>query len=324
MKLTRNTTTDANPDLRGRKHYFTIDNAPAIMLEAMDELLEKAGWENDGCPCYDDGFGCGWWIDIEEVAAFKADYKRLKGEVAAYVARRQDAIDKLLQNVPGATYEEADRAIRAANNHFGYALNTLRGFQTAKEAHKAALIDDATFEENLVFLATPDMADIWNKHGDTLKVRILAAAHAEALALDAEFGNPARFEYVNANGHKQSQLLKEAHAEALEISELVSLGCDAPCFMLHLIIKRQAGGYAVGVTDIPPRVTYNPLAASFWEVMPDLSGRPKDERETRSKMRQFMRDGDSIISIGDAIAETMRFALGANWIEIVRRWEMGK
>lgn len=460
MKLTRNPTTDANPNLRGEKHYFTVENAPALMLEAMDELLEKDGWENDSCPCYDDGFGCGWWIDVEEIAAFKADYKRLKGEVAAYVnskmaqhqgdtldampvedvevvarvvrqvardlrskqeslsalraigttraiimnpyyntyrplsqkgwelihavlmvgsmedviswlyalernceasTERRPAIAKLMQNVPGATHEEAHRAIRAANNIYDRAFQMLHDYQAAKEAHaealamndafdrsfhrraanwgamdwmsreielekahEAALAMDATFEENLVFLATPDMADIWYKHTDTLKARILAAAHAEALALDAEFGNPARFEYVNANGHKQSQLLKEAHAEALEISELVSLGCDAPCFMLHLIIKRQAGGYAVGVTDIPPRVTYNPLAASFWEVMPDLSGRPKDERETRSKMRQFMRDGDSIISIGDAIAETMRFALGANWIEIVRRWEMGK
>lgn len=82
-------------------------------------------------------------------------------------------------------------------------------------AHEAALAMDATFEENLVFLATPDMADIWYKHTDILKARILAAAHAEALALDVEYGYPARFEYVNANGHKQMQLLAAAHKAAL-------------------------------------------------------------------------------------------------------------
>ena len=388
MKLTRNPTTDANPNLRGEKHYFTVENAPALMLEAMDELLEKAGWENDSCPCYDDGFGCGWWIDVEEVASFKADYKRLKGEVAAYVnskmaqhqgdtldampvedvevvarvvrqvardlrskqeslsalraigttraiimnpyyntyrplsqkgwelihavlmvgsledviswlyalernceasTERRPAIAKLMQNVPGATHEEAHRAIRAANNIYDRAFQMLHDYQAAKEAHAealamndafdrsfhrraanwgamdwmsreielekaheealaldvvfrkakarydhfwgaysyykrrelvekahdAALAMDATFEENLVFLATPDMADIWYKHTDILKARILAAAHAEALALDAEYGYPARFEYVNANGHKQVQLLAAAHKAAL-------------------------------------------------------------------------------------------------------------
>lgn len=50
--------------------------------------------------------------------------------------------------------------------------------------HANALIEDATFEENLVFLASPEMADIWHKHSDTLKTRILDAAHAAALAMN--------------------------------------------------------------------------------------------------------------------------------------------
>uniref|UniRef100_A0A7M2QNC9 Uncharacterized protein n=1 Tax=feces metagenome TaxID=1861841 RepID=A0A7M2QNC9_9ZZZZ len=50
--------------------------------------------------------------------------------------------------------------------------------------HANALIEDATFEENLPFLASPEMADIWHKHSDTLKVRILNAAHAAALAMN--------------------------------------------------------------------------------------------------------------------------------------------
>lgn len=57
MKLTRNPTTAANPDQRGRKHHFIIENAPAAVLEAMDDMLTAAGWDNDTCPCYDDGFG---------------------------------------------------------------------------------------------------------------------------------------------------------------------------------------------------------------------------------------------------------------------------
>jgi hypothetical protein len=55
MKLTREATTAANPDLRGRKHHFIIESATAAELEAMDEILTLAGWENDSCPCYEDG-----------------------------------------------------------------------------------------------------------------------------------------------------------------------------------------------------------------------------------------------------------------------------
>ena len=53
MKLTREATTAANPDLRGRKHHFIIESATAAELEAMDEILTLAGWENDSCPCYE-------------------------------------------------------------------------------------------------------------------------------------------------------------------------------------------------------------------------------------------------------------------------------
>ncbi|HIB8909659.1 MULTISPECIES: DUF5417 domain-containing protein [Citrobacter] len=87
MKLIRNATTAANPDLRGRKHHFTIENAPAATLEAMDDMLTAAGWSNDGCPCYDDGFGCGWWIDLSEVDQFKAAYKEAKAGVKEFMAQ---------------------------------------------------------------------------------------------------------------------------------------------------------------------------------------------------------------------------------------------
>ncbi|EKQ7213297.1 DUF5417 domain-containing protein [Citrobacter meridianamericanus] len=87
MKLIRNATTAANPDLRGRKHHFTIENAPAAILEAMDNMITAAGWSNDGCPCYDDGFGCGWWIDLSEVDQFKAAYKEAKAGVKEFMAQ---------------------------------------------------------------------------------------------------------------------------------------------------------------------------------------------------------------------------------------------
>ncbi|EPH3312436.1 DUF5417 domain-containing protein [Citrobacter freundii] len=86
MKLTREATTAANPDLRGRKHHFIIESATAAELEAMDEILTLAGWENDSCPCYEDGFGCGYWIDISEVACFKAAYKAAKTGLKGYMA----------------------------------------------------------------------------------------------------------------------------------------------------------------------------------------------------------------------------------------------
>lgn len=87
MKLIRNATTTANPDLRGRKHHFTIENAPAATLEAMDDMLTAAGWSHDGCPCYDDGFGCGWWIDLSDVDQFKAAYKEAKAGVKEFMAQ---------------------------------------------------------------------------------------------------------------------------------------------------------------------------------------------------------------------------------------------
>ncbi|MCO5634985.1 DUF5417 domain-containing protein [Citrobacter freundii] len=59
MKLSRQTTSDTSVDGRsrayawGRVHYFIIEHAPMAELVAIDELLEKAGWSNDGCPNYE-------------------------------------------------------------------------------------------------------------------------------------------------------------------------------------------------------------------------------------------------------------------------------
>lgn len=283
MKLTRNAITEANPALRGRKQHFTIDNAPAATLEAMDDMLTAAGWENDTCPIYDEGVSCGWWIDLSEVDEFKADYKRLKGEVENHIRNTEQYRKHFVVNLveaTGCSAETALLAIRKADNYYNRALEAIQTEMALNEAGN---------QERLRSIALPGGA-IENLPDGLLKTAALNAAHSEAL----------------------------------EINELVSIGVDVPRFMLHLIIKRRDGGYAVRVSDMTPQVTYNPLAASFWEVMPGFSGEPTHERETQSKMHQFMREGDTIISIGNAIAETMVFALGANWIEIVRRWELEK
>lgn len=144
--------------------------------------------------------------------------------------------------------------------------------------------------------------------------------HAEALEIDAA-SELLETEPMSDDRAWSLIHLDKSHTEALEINEVVSLKCDTPIYMPHLIIKRCGGGYALNVSDIQPKTTFNPLAASFWYVIPDNQ---INEREERSKMRQFMNKGDSIISIGEAVKETMKFALGSNWIEIVRRWERGE
>ncbi|BBC78307.1 Hypothetical protein KNT65_gp186 [Escherichia phage EcS1] len=89
MKLKRNSINLGN-EYRG-KWYFTIEGndpeaieAAEIRLRAMETGSSLGGrdltWEDycDGCPCYDDGFGSGFWIEIEEVEAFKAAWKIAK------------------------------------------------------------------------------------------------------------------------------------------------------------------------------------------------------------------------------------------------------
>lgn len=93
MKLSRQTTTDTFGNVsrshhHGRKHYFLIENASPVELEAMEEILLTAGYDTDRCPCYEDGFGAGFHIDIEDVPAFKAAYKLAKSELTNYIRRK--------------------------------------------------------------------------------------------------------------------------------------------------------------------------------------------------------------------------------------------
>lgn len=122
MKLVKHTTTDfgatdifgnvARSNHWGRKHYFIIENAQPCELEAVEELLLEMGWDTDRCPCYEDGFGAGFHIEIEEVEAFKADYKIAKGRVAARVsANRAAAQGEALAAMPT---EEIEAVVRVA------------------------------------------------------------------------------------------------------------------------------------------------------------------------------------------------------------------
>lgn len=130
MKLSRQSTTESDKFqkesspfgvrsselLRGRKHHFLVENATAAELEAMDDLLRETefGENCDGCPVYDDGYSCGWWIAIEDVPAFKAEYKRLKGEVAARIEQNKaEAVDEALAAM---TFNDVTIIARVAYN----------------------------------------------------------------------------------------------------------------------------------------------------------------------------------------------------------------
>ncbi|EIX6860553.1 DUF5417 domain-containing protein [Escherichia coli] len=106
MKLARQSTTaldradrentfsgkfDAKHLLRGNKHHFIIENATPAELKAIDGLLSETGFASccDSRQNYDKGYSCGWWIAIEDVPAFKAEYKRMKGLVASRIEERK-------------------------------------------------------------------------------------------------------------------------------------------------------------------------------------------------------------------------------------------
>ena len=87
MKLIRNATTAANPDLRGRKHHFTIENAPAATPEAMDDMLTALVGIMTLAHATTMVSGCGWWIDLSEVDQFKAAYKEAKAGINEFMAK---------------------------------------------------------------------------------------------------------------------------------------------------------------------------------------------------------------------------------------------
>lgn len=131
MKLTRQSTSELDRSdrentfsgkvaakhlLRGNMHHFLIENATAAELEAMDGLLGETRFASccDSRQNYDKGYSCGWWIAIEDVPAFKAEYKRLKGEVAARIEQNKaEAVDEALSAM---TFNDVTIIARVAYN----------------------------------------------------------------------------------------------------------------------------------------------------------------------------------------------------------------
>ena len=79
---------------RGKWNFCILDNNPEE-IERVEEILcgmdtgfsvggEAKTWNDycDNCPCYEDGFGSGFWIDVEDVPDFKAAFKLAKKDKA--------------------------------------------------------------------------------------------------------------------------------------------------------------------------------------------------------------------------------------------------
>lgn len=127
MKLTRQSTSELDRSdrentfsgkvaakylLRGNKHHFLIENATPAELKAIDGLLSETGFATccDSRQDYDKGCSRGWWIAVEDVPAFKAEYKRLKSEVAARIeANKAVAVDKALAEMSDEQVAILDR-----------------------------------------------------------------------------------------------------------------------------------------------------------------------------------------------------------------------
>lgn len=94
MRLERGTTQDMGElsnRYRGKTWLFYIHDDNPEALEAVEDILcsyqtgyvqdgKDLTWGDDcdGCPCYKDGFGCGFWIDIDQVPLFKQDFREAK------------------------------------------------------------------------------------------------------------------------------------------------------------------------------------------------------------------------------------------------------
>lgn len=92
MKLQRNSI-NFGSEYNGKWHFIIEGKDPEAIEAAEDRLCKmETGyirgdglvltWKTycDGCPCYDDGYGSGFWVPVEEVEAFKAAWKIAKKE----------------------------------------------------------------------------------------------------------------------------------------------------------------------------------------------------------------------------------------------------
>ncbi|BET44295.1 DUF5417 domain-containing protein [Atlantibacter hermannii] len=200
MKLVRNAVTEANPDLRGQKHHFTIENAPAAVLEAMDAMLE-IDWANDTCPLYDEGFSCGYWVDLSEVECFKKAYKEAKAGVKAFMAAQ--AAPAEVEAAPVVTEAEAMQIAFFAGNDYSARRDIVEA------AHAEALNMEAARE----LTARQARFIFHNTHAERLEA--IAAAHAEAFYMNDEY--EARAQFARLSTPHQAAIVAACHDEALRI-----------------------------------------------------------------------------------------------------------
>lgn len=279
MKLSRQSTTESDKFqkestpfgdrsselLRGRKHHFLVENATAAELEAMDDLLRETefGENCDGCPVYDEGYSCGWWIAIEDVPTFKAEYKRLKCEVAARIeANKAVAVDKALAEMSDEQVAILDRVaynVRtdlltegstvASLRNVNYRTPVVNPFHNARNPLTPELWE--LVEQCLIIGKNETCASLRILEGKTC-AEIRRRREAAENEIDAGFANE-RPNLVNMTENEIGALAELVHDEALEINRVMSEGLSFEAAFLNIARR--------GVEHM---MTFTPEEVALW------------------------------------------------------------
>ncbi|MGG4735229.1 DUF5417 domain-containing protein [Leclercia adecarboxylata] len=182
MKLVRHATSDMGridafgnrerPYHYGRKHYFLIENASAEELEAIEDMMIAAGFDTDGCPCYEDGYTSGFHIDLSEIDDFKAAYKEAKKGLKAYMAAQAQAgAAEEAAHVEAVLAEEAEAEAEAFEVTVKGSVGVNNPFHAGDVVYVGAI-------ENMkaAVTAMPKVGDVitatdWRGNVETVKVR---------------------------------------------------------------------------------------------------------------------------------------------------------
>lgn len=203
---------DAKHLLRGNKHHFIIENATPAELKAIDGLLSETRFATccDSRQDYDKGCSRGWWIAIEDVPAFKAEYKRLKGLVASRIEERKaeavaqslaamtDEQVKIISRVAckvrmGLIQEECTVTSLRKPEYSNPAVNPFSSTRDALTPDLWALVAQCLIIgknetcSSLLLLERSANEEIWRRQNASLDTVDIESAHAEALEMDVEY-----------------------------------------------------------------------------------------------------------------------------------------